>query len=90
LEVNRLKIRDELENRYADRETRRNKERAQLEAQKWALSTEEFKKYETEINRRWKDHRPLQPPKIKPYKVSAGDREEEKASRDLLALQAQL
>ncbi|MER1882718.1 phage tail tape measure protein [Proteus mirabilis] len=90
LEVNRLKIRDELENRYADRETRRNKERAQLEAQKWALSTEEFKKYETEINRRWRDHKPLQPPKVKPYKVSAGDREEEKATRDLLALQAQL
>lgn len=90
LEVNKLRIRDELENRYADREIRRNKELAKLEAQKWALSAEEFKKYETEINRRWKDHRPLQPPKIKPYKVSAGDREEEKASRDLLALQAQL
>lgn len=89
-EVNKLRIRDELENRYADREIRRNKELAQLEAQKWALSAEEFKKYETEIKRRWRDHRPLQPTKIKPYKVSAGDREEEKASRDLLALQAQL
>lgn len=89
-EVNKFRVREKLENRYGDREIGRNKELAQLEADKWALSTEEFKKYETEINRRWKDNIPLQPPKIKSYKVPAGDREEEKASRDLLSLQAQL
>ncbi len=89
-EVNKFRIKQEFYNKYASWETKRNAELTKLNANKHALSEEEYKEYEKMINYRLRDRQMPGSGRSKPYKVSAGDREEEKASRDLLALKAQL
>lgn len=89
-EVNKFRIKQEFYNKYASWETRRNEELAKLNANKHALSEEEYKEYEKMINYRLRDRQMPGSGKGKGYVVPAGVREEEKASRDLLALKAQL
>lgn len=89
-EVNKFRIKQEFYNKYASWETRRNEELAKLNANKHALSEEEYKEYEKMINYRLRDRQMPGSGRSKPYTVPAGDKEEENASRDLLSLQAQL
>lgn len=90
LEVNKLRIKDRLFNKNASWESKKNRDLAELMANKWALTEEEYKEYEKMINYRHRDRRIPGSGRSKSYTVPAGDKEEEKASRDLLALQAQL
>lgn len=90
LEVNKLRIKDRLFNKNASWESKKNRDLAELMANKWALTEEEYKEYEKMINYRHRDRRMPGSGRSKLYTVPAGDREEEKASSDLLALQAQL
>ncbi|WP_109373205.1 phage tail tape measure protein [Proteus genomosp. 6] len=90
LEVNKLRIKDRLFNKNASWESKKNRDLAELMANKWALTEEEYKEYEKMINYRHRDRRMPGSGRSKSYTVPAGDKEEEKASRDLLALQAQL
>ncbi len=89
-EVNKFRIKQEFYNKYASWETKRNAELTKLNANKHALSEEEYKEYEKMINYRLRDRQMPGSGRSKSYTVPAGDKEEEKASRDLLALQAQL
>ncbi|MER1718595.1 phage tail tape measure protein [Proteus terrae] len=89
-EVNKFRIKQEFYNKYASWETKRNAELEKLNANKHALSEKEYKEYEKMINYRLRDRQMPGAGRGKSYTVPAGDREEEKASRDLLALQAQL
>lgn len=90
LEVNKLRIKDRLFNKNASWESKKNRDLAELMANKWALTEEEYKEYEKMINYRHRDRRMPGSGRSKSYTVPAGDKEEEKASRDLLSLQAQL
>ena len=90
LEVNKLRIKDRLFNKNASWESKKNRDLAELMANKWALTEEEYKEYEKMINYRHRDRQMPGSGQSKSYTVPAGDKEEEKASRDLLALQAQL
>ncbi|MCO7050277.1 phage tail tape measure protein [Proteus terrae] len=90
LEVNKLRIKDRLFNKNASWESKKNRDLAELMANKWALTEEEYKEYEKMINYRHRDRRIPGSGRSKSYTVPAGDKEEEKTSRDLLALQAQL
>lgn len=89
-EVNKFRIKQEFYNKYASWETKRNAELTKLNANKHALSEEEYKEYEKMINYRLRDRQMPGSGRNKSYTVPEGDKEEEKASRDLLALQAQL
>lgn len=89
-EVNKFRIKQEFYNKYASWETKRNAELEKLNANKHALSEKEYKEYEKMINYRLRDRQMPGAGRGKSYAVPAGDREEEKASSDLLALQAQL
>ncbi|MBG2802691.1 phage tail tape measure protein [Proteus mirabilis] len=90
LEVNKLRIKDRLFNKNASWESKKNRDLAELMANKWALTEEEYKEYEKMINYRHRDRRMPGSGRSKSYTVPAGDKEEEKASRDVLSLQAQL
>lgn len=90
LDVNKLRIKDRLFNKNASWESKKNKDLAELMANKWALTEEEYKEYEKMINYRHRDRRMPGSSRSKSYTVPAGNKEEEKASSDLLALQAQL
>ncbi len=90
LEVNKLRIKDRLFNKNASWESKKNRDLAELMANKWALTEEEYKEYEKMINYRHRDRRMPGSGRSKSYTVPSGDKEEEKASRDVLSLQAQL
>lgn len=89
-EKEKLKVRDELQNRYANKKIRREQELAKLESKKWALTKEEFETYEKEIKRKHADSRTPKTPKGKEYRPDYGTRADESANEALVSLQSQL
>ncbi|HID7802664.1 TPA: phage tail tape measure protein [Proteus mirabilis] len=75
---------------YFSWETQRLQKLAELEQDKHSLTQKQYEEAKAMINFRLRDRQMPGTGKGKGYVVPAGDREEEKASRDLLALQAQL
>lgn len=73
---------------YFSWETQRLQKLAELEQDKHSLTQKQYEEAKAMINFRLRDRQ--MPGKGKGYVVPTGNREEEKASRDLLALQAQL
>ncbi|MCT6515881.1 phage tail tape measure protein [Proteus vulgaris] len=89
LEVNKFRTRDEWSS-FLSYETKRKNKIAQFDAVKYAFTEDEQKEIIERINFVLRDRQMPGTGKGKGYVVPAGDREEEKASRDLLALQSQL
>ncbi len=89
LEVNKFRTRDEWSS-FLSYETKRKNKIAQFDAVKYAFTEDEQKEIIDRINFVLRDRQMPGTGKGKGYVVPAGDREEEKASSDLLALQAQL
>lgn len=89
LEVNQIRLQEKWRSFYSW-ETQRLQKLAELEKEKHALTQEQYEEAKAMINYRLRDRQMPGTGKGKGYVVPAGDREEEKASRDLLALQAQL
>lgn len=89
LEVNKFRTRDEWSS-FLSYETKRKNKIAQFDAVKYAFTEDEQKEIIDRINFVLRDRQMPGNGKGKGYVVPAGDREEEKASSDLLALQAQL
>lgn len=87
--VNQIKTQEKWRS-YFSWETQRLQKLAELEKEKHALTQEQYEEAKAMINFRLRDRQMPGTGKGKGYVVSAGVREEEKASRDLLALQAQL
>ncbi|WP_368916366.1 phage tail tape measure protein [Proteus mirabilis] len=75
---------------YFSWETQRLQKLAELEQDKHSLTQKQYKEAKAMINFRLRDRQMPGTGKGKGYVVPTGNREEEKASRDLLALQAQL
>ncbi|HGN1327915.1 TPA: phage tail tape measure protein [Proteus mirabilis] len=75
---------------YFSWETQRLQKLAELEQDKHSLTQKQYEEAKAMINFRLRDRQMPGTGKGKGYVVPAGVREEEKASRDLLALQAQL
>lgn len=90
LEVNKFRIKQEFYNKYASWETRRNEELAKLNANKHALSDDEYKEYEKMINYRFRDRKMPGTGRDKTFKPDLGTRAEEEAKKTILSLQAQL
>lgn len=90
LEVNRLRIRDILFNKNASWESKKNKDLAELNANKWAITDEEYKEYEKMINYRFRDRKMPGTGRNKTFKPDLGTRAEEEAKKTILSLQAQL
>ncbi|NBM98598.1 phage tail tape measure protein [Proteus sp. G2660] len=90
LEVNRLRIRNILFNKNASWESKKNKDLAELNANKWAITDEEYKEYEKMINYRFRDRKMPGTGRGKTFKPDLGTRAEEEAKRTILSLQAQL
>ncbi|WP_260523947.1 phage tail tape measure protein [Serratia sp. PL7] len=84
---NRIKIGEKYNQQYASKATQRKEELAKLDADRWALTDAQYKEYRAEIIRKHKD--PVVPKGPK-YQPPAGDKAEDSAQADLLALQAQL
>ncbi|WP_368871891.1 phage tail tape measure protein [Proteus terrae] len=89
-EVNKFRIKQEFYNKYASWETRRNEELAKLNANKHALSDDEYKEYEKMINYRLRDRRMPGTGRDKTFKPDLGTRAEEETKKTILSLQAQL
>lgn len=89
LEVNQIRLQEKWRSFYSW-ETQRLQKLAELEKEKHALTQEQYEEAKAMINFRLRDRQMPGTGKGKGYVVPAGDREEEKASRDLLSLQAQL
>ncbi|WP_340617523.1 phage tail tape measure protein [Xenorhabdus entomophaga] len=95
-EVENFRIRQKWHNSYASWKTKRDEELAKLEAEKYALTKEQYEEYKKQINYKHRDRqmpgsRKGRKPKSEPkFRVDAGTREDEKAARDLLSLQSQL
>ena len=89
-EVNKFRIKQEFYNKYASWETRRNEELAKLNANKHALSDDEYKEYEKMINYRFRDRKMPGTGRDKTFKPDLGTRAEEEAKKTILSLQAQL
>lgn len=87
--VDKFRIREEWSS-FLSYETKRENKTAQFNAVKYAFTEDEQKEIIERINFVLRDRQMPGTGKGKGYVVPAGDREEEKASRDLLALQAQL
>ncbi|EJG2210210.1 MULTISPECIES: phage tail tape measure protein [Proteus] len=87
--VNQIKTQEKWRS-YFSWETQRLQKLAELEKEKHALTQEQYEEAKAMINFRLRDRQMPGTGKGKRYVVPAGVREEEKASRDLLALQAQL
>lgn len=87
--VNQIKTQEKWRS-YFSWETQRLQKLAELEKEKHALTQEQYEEAKAMINYRLRDRRMPGTGKGKGYVVSAGNKEEEKASSDLLALQAQL
>ncbi|HCR4070273.1 TPA: phage tail tape measure protein [Proteus mirabilis] len=75
---------------YFSWETQRLQKLAELEQDKHSLTQKQYEEAKAIINFRLRDRQMPGTGKGKGYVVPTGNREEEKASRDLLALQAQL
>ncbi|MDC5894562.1 phage tail tape measure protein [Proteus mirabilis] len=75
---------------YFSWETQRLQRLAELEQDKHSLTQKQYEEAKAMINFRLRDRQMPGTGKGKGYVVPTGNREEEKASRDLLALQAQL
>lgn len=90
LEVNRLRIRDILFNKNASWESKKNKDLAELNANRWAITDEEYKEYEKMINYRFRDRKMPGSGRSSAYKVDAGTRLDEENQKALTSLQAQL
>lgn len=88
-EVDKFRIREEWSS-FLSYETKRENKTAQFNAVKYAFTEDEQKEIIERINFVLRDRQMPGTGKGKGYVVPAGDREEEKASRDLLSLQAQL
>ncbi|MFV8951973.1 phage tail tape measure protein [Serratia fonticola] len=84
---NQLKDREELEQKYGNKATQRKNEIAQLDAKRSSISAAKYSEYLAEIERKYKDPKTPKGPK---YQPPAGDKAEDSAQADLLALQAQL
>ncbi len=89
-EVRKFKIKQEFYNKYASWETRRNEELAKLNANRYALSDDEYKEYEKMINYRLRDRKMPGTGRNKTFKPDLGTRVDESANQALLSLQAQL
>lgn len=89
-EVNKFRIKQEFYNKYASWETRRNEELAKLNANKHALSDDEYKEYEKMINYRFRDRKMPGTGRDKTFKPDLGTRAEEEAKKTILSLQTQL
>ncbi len=87
--VNQIKTQEKWRS-YFSWETQRLQKLAELEKEKHALTQEQYEEAKAMINYRLRDRRMPGTGKGKGYVVPAGNKEEEKASSDLLALQAQL
>lgn len=87
--VNQIKTQEKWRS-YFSWETQRLQKLAELEKEKHALTQEQYEEAKAMINYRLRDRRMPGTGKGKGYVVPAGNKEEEKASRDLLSLQAQL
>ncbi|HGM9880595.1 TPA: phage tail tape measure protein [Proteus mirabilis] len=87
--VNQIKTQEKWRS-YFSWETQRLQKLAELEKEKHALTQEQYEEAKAMINFRLRDRQMPGTGKGKGYVVPTGNREEEKASRDLLALQAQL
>lgn len=90
LEVNKLRIKERLFNKNASWESKKNKDLAELMANKWALTEEEYKEYEKMINYRHRDRRIPRIGRDKTFKPDLGTRAEEETKKTILSLQAQL
>ena len=90
LEVNRLRIRDILFNKNASWESKKNKDLAELNVNRWAITDEEYKEYEKMINYRFRDRRMPGTGRDKTFKPDLGTRAEEETKKTILSLQAQL
>ncbi|MEY0334898.1 MULTISPECIES: phage tail tape measure protein [unclassified Providencia] len=89
-EKERLRTRDDLQNKYANKKMRREIDYANLESKKWALTKEEYEAYKKEIDRKYADPRTPKTPKGKEYRPDYGTRADESANEALVSLQSQL
>ncbi|CAG9416494.1 phage tail tape measure protein [Providencia alcalifaciens] len=89
-EKERLRTRDDLQNKYANKKMRREIDYANLESKKWALTKEEYEAYKKEIGRKHADPRTPKTPKGKEYRPDYGTRADESANEALVSLQSQL
>lgn len=87
--VNQIKTQEKWRS-YFSWETQRLQKLAELEQDKHSLTQKQYEEAKAMINFRLRDRQMPGTGKGKGYVVPTGNREEEKASRDLLALQAQL
>ncbi|UAN55339.1 phage tail tape measure protein [Serratia sp. JSRIV004] len=84
---NRIKIGEKYNQQYASKATQRKEELAKLDADRWALTDAQYKEYRAEIISK---HKGPVVPKGPKYQPPAGDRADESAQADLLALESQL
>ncbi|MER0515458.1 phage tail tape measure protein [Providencia stuartii] len=89
-EVERFRVREYLFNKNASWESKKNKDLAELRANRWALTEEEYKEYEGMINYRYRDRKMPGSGRSSAYKVDAGTRLDEENQKALTSLQAQL
>ncbi|ENO0867655.1 phage tail tape measure protein [Providencia stuartii] len=89
-EVERFRVREYLFNKNASWESKKNKDLAELRANRWALTDEEYKEYEKMINYRYRDRKMPGSGRSSAYKVDAGTRLDEENQKALTSLQAQL
>ncbi|WPD00398.1 phage tail tape measure protein [Proteus terrae] len=90
VEANKFRIKQEYYNKYASWETKRNAEITKLNANRYALSDDEYKEYEKMINYRLRDRRMPGTGRDKTFKPDLGTRAEEETKKTILSLQAQL
>lgn len=89
-EIERFRVREYLFNKNASWESKKNKDLAELRANRWALTDEEYKEYEKMINYRHRDRKMPGSGRSSAYKVDAGTRLDEENQKALTSLQAQL
>lgn len=89
-QVEKFRIREYLFNKNASWESKKNKDLAELRANRWALTDEEYKEYEKMINYRHRDRKMPGSGRSSAYKVDAGTRLDEENQKALTSLQAQL
>ncbi|MDE1492820.1 phage tail tape measure protein [Xenorhabdus bovienii] len=94
IEIKKFRIRQKWHDNYASWETKRNEELAKLEAEKYALTKEQYEEAKKMIKHKWRDRQMpgtgKKPPKEPKFKVDAGTRADETANQALLSLQSQL
>ncbi|MDE9447651.1 phage tail tape measure protein [Xenorhabdus bovienii] len=92
--IQKFRIQQKWHNSYASWKTKRDEELAKLEAEKYALTQEQYEEYKKQINYKHRDRKMpgsgKKTPKEPKFKVDAGTRVDEAASQALLSLQSQL